>query len=136
MRTVAVMRTTGRSTGPAAGAAATLKALREEAGLTVAEMAAALGRKKSSYQHYEDRYKRPYLPPDLAEEVAAVLREHGISPTATAELTALPARKPPLEADLLRTLIEEVRLLRREVRALNQTAGTQTLREDDAPFER
>lgn len=122
--------------GRRADAAATLKALREEAGLTVAEMAAALNRKKSSYQHYEDRYKRPYLPPDLAESVAAVLREHGISPAATAALASPPARKPPLEAELLKTLIEEVRLLRRELRTLYRDSRETALRQSGVPFER
>mmetsp|Transcript_3345 Transcript_3345/g.5773 ORF Transcript_3345/g.5773 Transcript_3345/m.5773 type:complete len:159 (+) Transcript_3345:1649-2125(+) len=57
-----------------------LKALREEAGLTIRDVAAALGKQPSTYQHYEDRYKKQYLPLDLAQSLALIFFEHGIEP--------------------------------------------------------
>ncbi len=57
-----------------------LKAIREEAGLTLQEVADELGVPKSSYQHYEDRYKKEYLPLDKAQSLALVFMGHGIEP--------------------------------------------------------
>src|SRR5512145_1844898 len=43
-----------------------LKELREQAGLTMRSVSDALGWSLTRYQHYEDRYKRKYLPFELA----------------------------------------------------------------------
>lgn len=50
-----------------------LKAMREAAGLSVRDMAAALAMPASTYIHYEARFKRPYLPAEFAEQVATAL---------------------------------------------------------------
>ena len=40
-----------------------LKQLRQRAGLSIREVAHALGMENgSSYQHYEDRFRKPFLP--------------------------------------------------------------------------
>jgi transcriptional regulator with XRE-family HTH domain len=57
-----------------------LKAIREEAGMTIREVADELGRSPSSYQHYEDRYKKEYLPLDLMQSLALVFMTRGIEP--------------------------------------------------------
>lgn len=55
-----------------------LKELRIESGLSVRAIAERLGMKASSYQHYEDRYKKAYLPLDLLDAVEPVLLENGV----------------------------------------------------------
>ena len=55
-----------------------LKSLRERAGLSIRDAAAALGMSPSSYGHYESRFKRPYLPADFAAKVAEVLAPSGV----------------------------------------------------------
>lgn len=58
--------------------AARLKAIRERAGLSIRATARALGVESSTYNHYERRYKKPFLPRDFAEDVAAVFAHYGI----------------------------------------------------------
>jgi len=60
-------------------AAHQLKLLRERAAVSTREMAGQLGMKLSSYIHYEDRYKKPYLAVDFAERIASILEIKGIS---------------------------------------------------------
>jgi SOS-response transcriptional repressor LexA len=67
-------------------AARALKALREEAGLSLRQIADALGVSLTSYQHYEDRFRKPYLPMELARRVAGVLAGHGVPPAAVLAL--------------------------------------------------
>lgn len=55
-----------------------LQALRTQAGLSMRAAAAELGMSPSSYNHYEVRYKRPYLPADFAQQVAEVFARHGV----------------------------------------------------------
>lgn len=69
-----------------APAAERLKTLRREAGLSLREMARELGLSPTSYQHYEDRFKRPYLPVDLATRVISVLARRGLTTDALADL--------------------------------------------------
>lgn len=60
-------------------AASILKLLRVKAGLTVRDMATALGIKThSAYQYYEVRYKKDHLAPDLYEKVRSILVARGI----------------------------------------------------------
>jgi hypothetical protein len=68
-------------------AARQLKALRSRAGLSIREVAQALGMEHgSSYQHYEDRFKKAYLPLDLIQKLAPIFAPGGVEP---AELYAL-----------------------------------------------
>jgi hypothetical protein len=64
-----------------------LKELRLRAGLSIREVAHALGKKNgSSYQHYEDRFHRPYLPRELVEQLMPIFDSRGIT---SSELLAL-----------------------------------------------
>jgi transcriptional regulator with XRE-family HTH domain len=64
-----------------------LKHLRQRAGLSIRQVAQALGMEHgSSYQHYEDRYKRVHLPLDLVMRLVPIFEPTGIDP---AELFAL-----------------------------------------------
>ena len=72
-------------------AARSLKSLREEAGLTMRQLADAIPMSATSYQHYEDRYKKPLLPLPFALQVAVALARHGIDP---ARVTALAGTTP------------------------------------------
>jgi len=67
-------------------AAQKLKQLREQTGLSIAGLAAELGMGTTTYRHYENRFKRRYLPIDLVRNLTPVLVRHGID---TAEITAL-----------------------------------------------
>lgn len=68
-------------------AARQLKVLRSRAGLSIREVAQALGMEHgSSYQHYEDRFKKAYLPLDLIQKLVPIFAPGGVEP---AELYAL-----------------------------------------------
>lgn len=59
-----------------------LKRLREEAGLSLRALAEAIGMPTTSYAAYEDikKFKKRYLPLDLAQKIAVALSEHNIEP--------------------------------------------------------
>src|SRR5258707_15841587 len=59
-------------------AARRLKLLRERSGLSMRAVSEALGWTLTRYQHYEDRYRRPYLPLDLARLLADVFAPRGV----------------------------------------------------------
>ncbi len=60
-------------------AAKQLKQLRQRAGLSIREVAQALGMEHgSSYQHYEDRFKRPYLPVELVMKLVPLFEAGGV----------------------------------------------------------
>src|SRR5690349_13033260 len=57
-----------------------LKQLRQKAGLSIREVAQALGMEHgSSYQHYEDRYKKPLLPLDLVRRLVPIFAQGGVA---------------------------------------------------------
>lgn len=68
-----------------------LKALREAAKprLSVRRVAEELGMPASTYQHYETGYKKPYLPPDLAQSLAILFAQHGVEPTEVLALAGI-----------------------------------------------
>ncbi|WP_119461827.1 LexA family transcriptional regulator [Rhodospirillaceae bacterium SYSU D60014] len=70
-------------------AARRLKALREQSGLSMRSVAEALGWALTRYQHYEDRYKRPFLPADLAYALAEIFKAEGIDPASVLELAGI-----------------------------------------------
>jgi len=64
-----------------------LKQLRQRAGLSIRQVAQALGMEYgSSYQHYEDRFKKPLLPLELVLKLVPIFAPAGIE---AAELYAL-----------------------------------------------
>lgn len=72
-----------------------LKALREQTGLSMRVVADTLGWTLTRYQHYEDRYKRPYLPVELARDLAEVFGSQGVDPRQVLELAGFaPAGAP------------------------------------------
>lgn len=59
-------------------AARRLKMLRERAGLSMRAVSEALGWTLTRYQHYEDRYRRKYLPIEFAHQLADLFEPRGI----------------------------------------------------------
>ena len=66
-----------------------LKELREQAGLTMRSVSDALGWSLTRYQHYEDRYKRKYLPFELARVLEDMFVRQGVSPGSVLQLAGL-----------------------------------------------
>jgi phage repressor protein C with HTH and peptisase S24 domain len=66
-----------------------LKELREQAGLTMRAVSDALGWSLTRYQHYEDRYKRKYLPFELARALEDMFVRQGVQPGAVLQLAGL-----------------------------------------------
>lgn len=76
-----------RSMPAVSAASRKLKQLRQRAGLSIRQVAQALGMEYgSSYQHYEDRFKKPLLPLELVLKLAPIFAPAGID---AAELYAL-----------------------------------------------
>ncbi|HXQ42072.1 MAG TPA: S24 family peptidase [Candidatus Udaeobacter sp.] len=76
-------------------AARRLKILRERAGLSMRAVAEALGWTLTRYQHYEDRYRRKFLPLDLARLLADIFAVRGVP---SAEVMALAGLEAPAPA--------------------------------------
>ncbi|WP_119304017.1 XRE family transcriptional regulator [Dongia deserti] len=66
-----------------------LKELREQAGLTMRSVSDALGWSLTRYQHYEDRYKRKYLPFELARALEDMFVRQGVQAGAVLQLAGL-----------------------------------------------
>lgn len=73
---------------------AKLKMLRVRAGLSVGDMAAALGRPKSSYQYYEDEFKKPFFDFPLVKLFADVLVPRGVAEDDVMELAGILKSRP------------------------------------------
>lgn len=83
-------------------AAVALKRLRNQAGLSVRAVAAAIGCPPSTYASYEDKYKKARLPLDLVERLVPVFASKGVPPAALFELAGLRGEAPAIESDLER----------------------------------
>lgn len=77
-------------------AALELKHLRERAGYSVRQLAAALmeagspyGRSASTFAYYESQFRRPYLPGDLVESLVPLLEGRGEPPISERQVLAL-----------------------------------------------
>ena len=70
-------------------AARNLKRLRERSGLSVREVASAIERPASTYASYEDKYRKSYLPLELAKQLEAVLVGLGEPPITSNDILAL-----------------------------------------------
>jgi transcriptional regulator with XRE-family HTH domain len=55
-----------------------LKRLRERTGMSVREVAAAIGRPTSTYASYENKYKKRFLPADLILALLPVFTARGV----------------------------------------------------------
>ena len=119
-----------------------LKAIRQRAGISIRQVAEALGMEHgSSYQHYEDRFKKPFLPLDLILKLVPIFTPRGIE---ASELFALagvdgsghrPLEEPPrpeLATPMLR--IEELDVRASAGSGLTESAG-QTIAEWQIPSE-
>ena len=112
-----------------------LKRLRERAGYSVRQLAAALrelgskyGRSPSSYVYYENDYKKLYLPVELVDALTPLLLDRGTPPISEDQLFALAGpdrnklwkirprfserqgnrKKEEIEADILAEILELV----------------------------
>lgn len=63
--------------------------MREKAGLSKMDMARRMGISYSSYTHYEYRFKAPYLPVQVAEQVAIALSGSGIPRSEVMDLAGI-----------------------------------------------
>lgn len=68
-----------------------LKALRARSGMSVREVADALGRPASTYASYEDKFKKPYLPMELAHELVRIWSPRGVPRADILALTGMGA---------------------------------------------
>ena len=75
-------------------AARRLKELREQAGLTMRAVSEALGWSLTRYQHYEDRYKRRFLPFELARDLEAIFVPHGVESGSVLHLAGIEPGAP------------------------------------------
>ncbi|MBL9036254.1 MAG: helix-turn-helix domain-containing protein [Rhodospirillaceae bacterium] len=66
-----------------------LKELREQAGLTMRAVSDSLGWSLTRYQHYEDRYKRKYLPFELARALEEMFVRQGVPTGAVLQLAGI-----------------------------------------------
>ena len=116
-------------------AALELKRLRDRAGFSVRQLAAALqqadskyGYSPSSYAYYENEYKKPYLPTDLVNALVPILAGHGAPPISDREVLVLAGTehdslwrrriefdenpenqaKPSIDVDLLGDILEHL----------------------------
>ena len=77
-KTGRLKKSAGAEGSVVSGSSQLLKELRTEARLSVRAMAEKLGTRASTYQHYEDRYKKAWLPLELLDVVEPVLLEKGV----------------------------------------------------------
>src|ERR1700755_2796502 len=70
-------------------AARRLKELREQAGLTMRAVSEALGWSLTRYQHYEDRYKRRFLPFELARALEDIFVPNGVDSGSVLQLAGV-----------------------------------------------
>lgn len=106
----------GESGQGTSAVAQALKRLRIKTGLSIAKMAKAIGMSPTTYQHYEDRYKKPRFEQDFLEKVVKVLRKHGITDEELAELGPYAEYAGSMMSDIL----DELRRVREEIEALRR----------------
>jgi phage repressor protein C with HTH and peptisase S24 domain len=75
-------------------AARRLKMLRERTGLSMRAVAESLDWTLTRYQHYEDRYRRNYLPIELARTLADLFATRGVPPADVLALAGLENAAP------------------------------------------
>jgi SOS-response transcriptional repressor LexA len=80
--------------GEVSEAARTLKQLREQTGLPMRAVADHLDWTLTRYQHYEDRYRRRFLPIELARALATLFAQRGVDPAAVMALAGVGEGQP------------------------------------------
>lgn len=94
-----------------------LKALRKRFRVPMRDLAVSIGLTgPSSWQHYEDKFKREFLPVDVARNIAPVFERHGADPALILAMTGTspaPNSSPLLEHQ--RPLAGELEQLRRQL---------------------
>ena len=76
-----------------------LKRLRQKAGLSIRDVAHALGMEHgSSYQHYEDRFRKKFLPLDLVQKLVPIFEPHGVGSAELYALAGMDNKARPLAA--------------------------------------
>ena len=110
-----------------------LKLLRQSAGLSIREVAQALGMEHgSSYQHYEDRFKKPFLPLDLVIKLAPIFEAGGIEAPKLYALAGVSADgERPLVPALSRGVEDNGRTIRIEELDVRPRIGAGLLGEDE-----
>ena len=74
-----------------------LKQLRQRSGLSIREVAHALGMEHgSSYQHYEDRYRKTHLPLDFVRRLIPIFEKGGVGATDLYALAGVDGAQRPL----------------------------------------
>jgi phage repressor protein C with HTH and peptisase S24 domain len=112
-----------RRTGEVSAAARRLKELRARAGLSMAAVARHLGYAHASrYQHYEDRFKRSYLPIELAERLAPLFAQAGVPADEVLALAGVAPRRREAAARLDRLPLE-LRASRKDLPILGAAMG-------------
>lgn len=106
--------------------------------MSVQEVADAIGRPKSTYASYEDKFKKPHLPMDLVQQLIPVWRDKNVRPDELLRLAGVaepaqsaltePASSPPRITEIRPTAIDIGRP--RDLPVLGRAVGG-----DDAWFE-
>src|ERR1700687_1473111 len=103
-----------------------LKQSRTRAGLSIRQVAEALGMEHGwSYQHYEDRFKKPLLPLDLILRLVPIFGPRGVDPADLFALAGLDGSgQRPLAAIRLREVATPtMRIEELDVRASAGSGG-------------
>ena len=100
-----------------------LKELRGQAGLSMAAVARHLGYAHASrYQHYEDRYKRTYLPLELVERLAPLFAQSGVPAEEVLALAGMAPRRQAVPPAAER-LPYELKAARKDLPVLGAAMG-------------
>jgi phage repressor protein C with HTH and peptisase S24 domain len=102
-----------------------LKEIRRRVGLSIREVAEALGMEHgSSYQHYEDRYRKSLLPLDLVQKLVPIFARAGGDPAALYALAGVDASGSHLLLpDPARDAAADERIIRIEELDVRASAG-------------
>lgn len=105
--------------------AAKLRRLREVYQVPMHELAVSFGKRAaSSWQHYETRFKKQFLPIEVARAIAPVFERYGCAPDEVWSLTATGKPPPPASraspSGGARPISEEIADLRRQLDEMEQ----------------
>lgn len=72
-----------------------LKTLRNRAGLSVRAVGASIGMPPTTYASYEDKFKKPFIPVELAKKLAEVFAPRGVGKDEVLALAGIVASSQP-----------------------------------------